>query len=209
MKNSILRLETKLINSKLKALEAIKFCVYINYYICFISKTLVLKKLKPENTILKLLLLIVLINGYSCGLKKVILQKEELIESNPKLIFLNYNVSETKNGETEVAFINKKITDGKLKNYKNNFIESASIGDLKCMQLDENSNPIQSEIIKNPLIQTVEFVNDSLFLKKKQIHLKSTQLALKLQLHSKTKSITISKITDSLQNSKALIKTIL
>tara|TARA_R110002051_G_scaffold78791_2_gene142445 strand:- start:2204 stop:2632 length:429 start_codon:yes stop_codon:yes gene_type:complete len=132
-------------------------------------------------------------------------QETKLPESNPKLVFLNYTISKNEYGKKQMAFLNKIVTDGKLKN--NKFPKIGAIGDLKCTQLDKHTNPLQSVIIKNPLSQVIEFVNDSLIFEKKQINLDSRELSLRLQLDSKTKSILISEIIDSLQNTKALIKT--
>ena len=142
---------------------------------------------------------------FSCGIRKNSSQQTELLESNPKLIFLNYTISKNDHGERQMTFLNKIITDGRLKN--NRFLKTGAMGDLKCTQLDKHFNPLQSIIIKNPLSQIIEFVNDSLTFEKKQVNINNRELSLRLQLHSETKSIIISEIIDSFQNSKTLIKT--
>lgn len=164
-----------------------------------------MKRVTPHNTISRMISFLVLVVLFSCGVKKNTPQETESVESNPKLIFLNYNISKNKNRKKEMSLLNKIITDGKLKN--NKFSKIGAIGDLKCTQFDKSTNPLQSVIIKNPLSQVVEFVNDSLIFEKKQVNLESRELSLRLQLHSKTKSIVVSEIIDSLQNGKTLIKT--
>ncbi|MEL0454832.1 hypothetical protein WJN01_01230 [Flavobacteriaceae bacterium SZ-1-7] len=143
----------------------------------------------------------------SCGSKRSIPQADAQSEANPKLIFLNYTISKSDDGFKQVQFINKTITDGKLKKASSNYLNSGKIGDLKCAQLDKQSNELQVVIIQNPLSKKVEFVNDSLIFEKKQIDLENGALSLRLQLNGKTKYIEISEIVDSLKQSKPLIKT--
>ena len=164
-----------------------------------------LKKVPPQNTTLIAMSFLILVIQCSCGIKRKSIQETKLPESNPKLMFLNYTISKNENGEKHMVLLNKIITDGKLKNYT--FPKTGVVGDLKCTQLDRNTNKLQSIIIKNPLSQTVEFINDSLILEKKQINLDNRELSLRLQLDNKTKIIVISEIIDSLENSKELIKT--
>ncbi len=184
-------------------LEYIEFVKILNFTLVFILFNL--KKVAPQNTISITVTFLVLVILFSCGIKKNSPQETKLPESNPKLVFLNYTISKNEYGKKQMAFLNKIVTDGKLKN--NKFPKIGAIGDLKCTQLDKHTNPLQSVIIKNPLSQVIEFVNDSLIFEKKQINLDSRELSLRLQLDSKTKSILISEIIDSLQNTKALIKT--
>ncbi|WP_034043436.1 hypothetical protein [Wocania ichthyoenteri] len=143
----------------------------------------------------------------SCASKQNSIQNSTIEELNPKLLFLNYTISVSNTGKKKIRFINKKIADGKLKSNSSKYINTGSINDLKCIQLDEKSKEIESIIIKNPLVKTVEFVNDSLIFEKKVLNLNSTPLSLRIQLNSKTKSIVISEIVDILQNSKPLITT--
>lgn len=154
-----------------------------------------------------LIIFLILLVLLSCGVKKNSPQENVALEKNPKLIFLNYTISKKENEEKSIEFINKIVADGKLKNDSRNYLKYGTIGDLKCTQLDENSNTLQTFFIKNPLVKVFEFVNDSLIFEKKQVNLASTELSLRLQLNSKTKSILISEIIDSLQNNKTLIKT--
>lgn len=143
----------------------------------------------------------------SCGIKKTSIVQQKTLEIKPKLIFLNYTVSKEKNDHKKIEFINKIITEGKSKKDNNVHLNIGAIGDLKCQQLDENSNIVQEFFIENPLIKTFEFVNDSLTFDKKQVNLKSSELSLRLQLYKETRYIVISEVIDSLQNTETLIKT--
>lgn len=145
--------------------------------------------------------------SFSCASKKALLKEEAVLEPNPKLIFLNYSLSESSSGLYNIQFISKKITDGKLKSNSAKYVKWGTIGDLVCMQLDKNETPITRQIIKNPLLKSIEYINDSLQFESKQIRTKKSSLALRFQLKQACKSITISQVTDSLQNTTPLIIT--
>ena|SRR5690606_25744329 len=133
---------------------------------------------------------------------------ETVIETlPPKLIFLNYTISQDAHGNKHIQFLNKIITDGKLKNNTETYLKMGAVGDLKCSQLDKDSVEIKTVIIQNPLVQVIETVNDSLIFESTKIELKKAPLSLRLALHDKTKFITIGHIIDSLQNSRPLITT--
>lgn len=133
---------------------------------------------------------------------------ETIIETlSPQLIFLNYTLSKDANGKKSIQFLNKIITDGKLKNNTESYLKTGAVGDLKCSQLDKDSVEIKTVIIRNPLSQVIEHVNDSLIFESKKIELNRAPLSLRLSLHDKTNYITVSEIVDSLQNSRPLIIT--
>jgi len=144
----------------------------------------------------------------SCVSKKSAVAETNTEDKHPKLIFLNYSISKGKNGKKSIALINKIITDGKLKS-NNNYRKDGGIGDLKCVQLDDNLEEIEHAIIESPLSKKVEYINDSLIFENKTIDLDNTTVSLRLQLHRKTKSIRIEEIIDSLQNSSPLMTTML
>ena len=68
-----------------------------------------------------------------------VVQNQSEIESSPKILFLNYNIENTLNGNRTIQFINKKIVDGKLKNNSYLAIENGVSGDLICTELDKKS----------------------------------------------------------------------
>lgn len=124
----------------------------------------------------------------------------------PKIIFLNYSVKPAKSiGTLEILLINKIITEGKLK-VNNAQPEIPKPGDLKCITLDNQMNPLDSIIVSDPLNVTVESVDDNNALFKKEILKDSAQFSIRLQLTDKIHAIGIKKSTNSgNQNSYLLI----
>ena len=141
----------------------------------------------------------------SCGSNKNIAIVESSIKSEPKIIFLNYNIKKVSDESRIVQFVNKKEVNGKLK--KTNNTEEGVIGDLICTQLDKNSNTLQHFVIKNPLVKNIEYVNDYQSFKIKQINLDSAQFSVRLQLKSNTKYISISDFNNTKNHANPLIKT--
>lgn len=144
----------------------------------------------------------------SCASKKNKVINETVIETPPpKIVFLNYTISKDDNGNKHIQFINKIITEGKLKNNSDTYFKTGTVGDLKCSQLDKDSVAIKTIIIKNPLSKTIEYLNDSLNFESKKMELNRAPLSLRLPLYDQTKYISIAEITDSLQHSQHLITT--
>ncbi|WOD42296.1 hypothetical protein [Hwangdonia lutea] len=158
----------------------------------------------PQNTAL-LLMAFVCATIHSCASKKDVTQNATIEETNPKLIFLNYKISEDSKGKKNIQFINKIITDGKLK--KNIPINNGVSGDLICHQLDKNLNVLQSITIKNPLVKNFEYVDDSKQFQRKEVVLKEAEFSLKLKLEPNTKYFSINEITSLSSKPKLLIKT--
>lgn len=145
---------------------------------------------------------------FSCASKKNKVANETDIETlPPKIVFLNYTISKDSNGKKHIRFINKIITDGKLKNNSDTYLKTGAVGDLKCSQLNKDSLAIKTVIIKNPLSKTIEYLTDSLIFESKKMELNRAPLSLRLPLYDQTKYISIAEITDSLQNSRPLITT--
>lgn len=154
-----------------------------------------------------LIIALVLICITACTTTKRVAQNTTVEELNPKLIFLNYTISENNKGKKNIQLINKIITDGKLKISSNEYIKSGIAGDLVCKQLDENNNILQSITIKDPLKKTIESLNDSLSFQIKNVELKNTAFSLKLKLEANTKYISIHEINKSKTVTNPLIKT--
>lgn len=151
--------------------------------------------------------MLTLVVSFSCVSKKNITDHaSETNATNPKLIFLNYNISKGENEEKSIEFINKITTKGKLKKDLN-AKKTGAIGDLKCSQLNKDSIEIQYIIKDNPLLKIVEYANDSLIFERKKIELNKASLSLRMTLNSKAKFLVISEIVDSLQNTRPLITT--
>ncbi len=154
-----------------------------------------------------LIIILVLFCITACTTAKSTVHNSNIEEINPKLIFLNYTISEDNKGEKNIQFINKIIADGKLKTNSNKYIKNGVSGDLICNQLGKDSSVLQSVIIKNPLVKTFEYVDDSKAFKTKKVELKDTEFSLKLKLEPNTKYISIYEITKILTQTKPLIKT--
>lgn len=161
-------------------------------------------KVKPAFGLFLLALLIVC---YSCAAKRSSLNTEDIIEANPKLIFLNYNIKKTNSNNKLVQFINQIITDGKLKGNSNKYTKEGVSGDLKCNQIDKNGMILNSIVVKNPLTKNIEYVDDSKNFKLKQVVLDSSQFSLRMQLHPNAKYISIIEIKELNKNPNPLIKT--
>lgn len=160
--------------------------------------------LKPFDTYkINLLLLICLSLFFGCKNSKSISSNPSEIERTPKILFLNYSIENTSNGNRVIQFINKKIVDGKLKPNQFESIENAIVGDLIFTELDKKSKVLNQILIKNPLIRRIEYVNDSKNFKTKTIKSDKMQFSIRLQLKNTTKYVTISNFAET----EPLIKT--
>lgn len=139
----------------------------------------------------------------SCGNQKNLETVNTSIVGTPKIIFLNYSIEETLQGKRNIQFINKKIVDGKLKSKQYEPIKNGKEGDLILRELDENLKELHKIRVINPLIKTIEFIDESKNFKTKVIKLDKTQFTVRLQLQNSTKYITISNFAEN----KPLIKT--
>lgn len=127
-------------------------------------------------------------------------ENKDLIES--KIIFLNYKATKGVGKIGRVSLINKIITKGNLK--KNiRIINNKTKGDFLCFQLDQNSLPLDSLQIPNPLIKNIEYVQSSGRLGRKRIELDSATFNVRMQLHPLTKFISIKPNTSN----ETLLKT--
>lgn len=157
------------------------------------------------NKKLKLILLFssVLILFSACGNYKNTTTTKNTIEHSPEIIFLYYSIEQALSGKRNIQFINKKIVDGKLKSKQYEPIKNGKEGDLILLELDENLKELLKIRIKNPLIKTIEFIDESKNFKTKVIKLDKTRFTVRLQLQNSTKYITISNFAEN----KPLIKT--
>lgn len=120
----------------------------------------------------------------------------------PRIVFLNYSVAKESDGAIKIEFINKIITEGKLKQNLSNK-KNPEFGDLKIIQINSKSKPIQSITVTNPLVKNVEYADESGQLNRKIIELESTQFSIRMQMHPLTKFVVIEQIN---KPNKRLIK---
>jgi len=139
-------------------------------------------------------LLFFLIVAISCASKQNTVEKETIIPKKPQILFLNYTIYKDKSGEKSIRLINKIKTEGRLKT-KNKDLEKTTIGDIEYHILDGNSQVLEKISLKNPLLKTLEFINDFGKFEKRIIDLDSSQFTIRLQLDPKAKYISISELT--------------
>jgi len=149
--------------------------------------------MKISKTIRITYLLILLIALLSCASKQHIITEEEPIITQPKLLFLNFEITKL-NDIKSVSLINQIKTDGKLKGHTSEDTKG-DIGDLEYLILDKDLNQLEKHYIKNPLKKVIEFVNDSGNFEKKMLDLDRSEFSLKLQLKPKAEYIVINEIT--------------
>lgn len=149
--------------------------------------------MKISKTIRITYLLTLLIALLSCASKQHIVTEEEPIITQPKLLFLNFEITKL-NDIKSVSLINQIKTDGKLKGHTSEDTKG-DIGDLEYLILDKDLNQLEKHYIKNPLKKVIEFINDSGNFEKKMLDLDRSEFSLKLQLKPKAEYIVINEIT--------------
>ncbi len=138
------------------------------------------------------ILLITCICASSCSSNKNLVQNKNSIDTESKILFLNYMIKKTINGIREIEFINKKIATGKAKQNPFTPIENGIKGDLVFTELNKKKKVISQGLIKNPLVKKMEYVDESKHFKTKVIDFDEMQFSIRLQLKNTTKIITIS-----------------
>lgn len=164
---------------------------------------------KRTFTYLKLIIFLSLISWQSCTVMRSntsSLNGDGIIGITPEIIYLNYSVKPDKlNGTLQILLINKVVSEGRLKG-NNARQEIPKPGDLNCITLDNNMNPVDTIIVPDPLNITVESVGENNSLFKKEVVRDSAQFTLRLQQTEKIYAIGIKKSTNSdNQNSYLLI----
>ncbi|EPR73110.1 hypothetical protein ADIWIN_1891 [Winogradskyella psychrotolerans RS-3] len=105
--------------------------------------------MKISKTIRVTYLLTLLIAILSCASKQHIVTEEEPLITQPKLLFLNFEIVKL-NDTKSVSLINQITTDGKLKGHTSEE-SKGDIGDLEYLILDKDLNQLERHYIKNPL----------------------------------------------------------
>ena len=124
----------------------------------------------------------------SCVTRQVTTKQGNTISIKPRLLFLTYSIYKSSNGNFRANLINKIIVEGTLKRV-NNEHNTRSPSTIQCIQTNKNSMPIQTINMNNPLIKIVEYSDETGQLNKKQIELDSTQISIRMQLHSQSKFV--------------------
>ena len=160
-------------------------------------------KSKKTNNKFILLAFVAIIFIVSCkvsGKIKYTLENDNIAIESPKIIFLTYSiVNDTIKQEYRIRLLNKIITEGKIK--KNpTMTATPAIDDLEYIVLNKESQVLMRSYISNPLIRTIEYVNNNEQLAKKDIRTDSTLFSLRIQLDKAAQFISIQRYTG--QNSE-------
>lgn len=130
----------------------------------------------------------------TCKVNKITLPDSEVnIINTPQIIFLNYSIYRKSAPKHKVQFVNKIIANGELKMNSSEEFDYKT-GDLKCIQLSENSISIDSLYISNPLRKVVEYADEFGQFSKKVIVLDSAQFSIRMQLDPNTEFIAIEQV---------------
>lgn len=114
-----------------------------------------------------------------------------------KIVFLNYAISTTQQGITHLQLLNTKTTTGRLKQTKTRAHSRPTSKDFMCLQLDAKSTVLDKHHIKNPLQQTIEYLDANNNFKIKTVTLNSSLFTVRLQLHPATTHIAINAHDDT------------
>lgn len=106
-------------------------------------------------------------NSRSNGGGEANVSQSENLANTPQILFLNYSMRRNSAGTNELRFINKIVAEGQLKKEPQEN-RTYKVGDLRCVELDANAEPIKSTYVPNPLNRTVEYVNELGELSKKR-----------------------------------------
>jgi len=140
----------------------------------------------------------------ACAYNKSKIEDVKIDDKKPQTIFLNFDVFRAPDNNINAKLIDKIVVDGAIK--KNNAaIKNPVDGDLKCIELDEENNPVQSFYLGNPLNKNIEYVNDEGQLASKYVELDTAQLSIRMQLHQQTQSITLERLTGQTNKTKTII----
>ncbi|TBN01348.1 hypothetical protein EYD45_13150 [Hyunsoonleella flava] len=129
----------------------------------------------------------------SCGGNRTATSSNSLddIKQTPKIVFLNYTIKKDNNGKKTIDFISSKKVDGKLKNQKKFLDKNGHAEDLICSQFDASSATLSQQLIKNPLLKHVEYVDETKNFRIVKMELDSADFTVRLQLYPETKYIAI------------------
>ena len=124
-------------------------------------------------------------------------ESEIVIVDEPKIAFITYKISKGQEGNS-IELIEVIMAKGKLKVQENSQIKT--VGDYQLIQLDKNGNQIDLTTVKNPLNQTIEYVNDNGEFAKKDLTFQSKETSIRVQIKPNTSSIIIQEIGNESKN---------
>ena len=147
------------------------------------------------------LLLLILLGAWftSCtGSKKTTdeTKYEAQKEYTPQIIFLNYSFERDSLEGYKIELINKIVSNGTVKPTIHHHSTGKS-GDLKCLTLDANKQPISDIIIPDPLTKRIEYLKEDNSLASRQIKLDHAEFSVRMQLDTASNFVAIERIDPS------------
>ena len=124
-------------------------------------------------------------------------ESEIVIVDEPKIAFITYKISKGQEGNS-IELIEVIMAKGKLKVQENSQIKT--VGDYQLIQLDKNGNQIDLTTVKNPLNQTIEYVNDNGEFAKKDLTFQSKETSIRVQIKPNASSIIMQEIGNESKN---------
>ncbi|TXE09810.1 hypothetical protein FUA26_09995 [Seonamhaeicola algicola] len=122
----------------------------------------------------------------------------------PKLLFINFNITQTNNGK-HISLINKIETEGAPK--QNTLLNNGTQGDLLCNLLNKKGRTLKQFSIKNPLKKHMEYINDNKQLQTQHVQLTKTSFTLRFPAYTNVHYLSIFEIDTLNKKSKPLITT--
>lgn len=159
----------------------------------------------------QILYLIFVLSIISCASKKQVTAENILVKEETKsipkseIIFLNYVLVKNAQDEKSITLINQIKTEGKLKGKPENIVNT-NPGDLEYILLDKDFNTIEKYALKNPLIKTVEFVNDFGNFEKRTLDLDRVEFTIRIQLPPEAKHMKIIELTNAIPKERIITK---
>ena len=146
---------------------------------------------------INLMLLVLLVAWItSCtGTKKTtdVTTYEEQTEYAPQIIFLNYSLERDSLEGYKIELINKIVSNGTVKPTIHHHSNGKS-GDLRCLTLDANKQPISNIFIPDPLNKRIEYLKEDNSLASRRIKLDHAEFSVRMQLDSASHFIAIDRI---------------
>lgn len=152
----------------------------------------------------KVVIFLTLIHSFCFAAHLESLDKDNFQDN--KIVFLNYSIHKSAVNEIQVVLMNQIIVEGTLKQTSAKKHLNV-LGNLKCIELDENHREINTIYLLNPLQKPVEYVNDEGELAWTEISQDESGFSIRLQLHENTAYIAIEQINDPTQQGKRIITT--
>ena len=114
----------------------------------------------------------------------------ELIESAPQIIFLNYSIKRNHQNDYQIELINKIVAEGRLKADEVPH-QKESEDDLDCLTLDKDKRPLSIQTIPDPFTKRYEYPQEDGSLTSRQITLDSTVFSVRMQLDHASRYVAV------------------